>query len=235
MVKAKRQTEEFLKCKHCGNFAPMDIVADYYLSTKPEYNCPEDDYYDPDSDAHPQPEQGYTYELLFCLACKKVTLQEYFDHDSLEPEDIKVETLYPFQGVKLFYLPLLIQEAYEAALKARSIDANAYAMLLGRMLELVCENREAKGEKLHQKLKFLAEKGKIPSNLVSIANGIRELRNIGTHQTLEGLSSDEIPILDDLSRAILEYIYVAPGLAKQAERRWNQLKKKPGAERIWEE
>ena len=134
MVKAKRQTKEFLKCKHCGNFAPMDIVADYYSSTKPEHNRSLDDYYNPDPDADSQPEQGYTYELLFCLACKKVTLQEYFDHDFLEPENIKLETLYPPQGVKLFYLPLLIQETYEAALKARSIDANAYAMLLGRML-----------------------------------------------------------------------------------------------------
>ena len=50
MSKAKRRTTEcFLKCRHCGNFAPMDIVADYYLSTKPE---DEDEYY------NLQPDEG---------------------------------------------------------------------------------------------------------------------------------------------------------------------------------
>ena len=205
----------------------MDIVADYYLSTKPEPCYPEDEYY------NPQPDQGYNYELLLCLACKEVTLREYFEHDCLDPEDIKVETLYPPQGVKLFDLPSLIQKAYEAALKARAIDANAYAILLGRMLEVVCEDRKVKGENLYEKLKVLAEKGEIPKNLMGVAHGLRKLRNIGAHEPLEGLSSDEIPILDALSRAILEYIYIAPSLAKQAETRLKRLKeKKSGTEEI---
>ncbi len=227
MSKAKRRTTEFLKCRHCGNFAPMDIVADYYLSTKPEPHDPEDEYY------NPQPDQGYNYELLLCLACEKVTLREYFEHDCLDPEDIKVETLYPPQGVNLFDLPSLIQKAYEAALKARAIDANAYAILLGRMLEVVCEDRKVKGENLYEKLKVLAEKGEIPENLMGVAHGLRKLRNIGAHEPLEGLSNDEIPILDALSRAILEYIYIAPSLAKQAETRLKRLKEnKSGTEEI---
>jgi DNA-directed RNA polymerase subunit M/transcription elongation factor TFIIS len=94
MSQAKQQTTGFLKCRHCGNYAPMNIAASYYLSTKPELYYPEDEYY------NPQPNQGYNYELLLCLACKKVTLREYFEHDYMDPEDIKLETLYPPQGVK---------------------------------------------------------------------------------------------------------------------------------------
>ena len=155
-----------------------------------------------------------------------MTLREYFDHDGIDPEDIKLETLYPPRGVKLFYLPSSVQQAYEAALQARAIDANAYAILLGRMLEVVCENRKVQGERLNDKLKALAEKGEIPNNLVGVAHGLRILRNIGAHEPLEGLSSEEIPILDDLSRAILEYIYIAPALARQAEERSQLLKEK---------
>jgi hypothetical protein len=205
----------------------MDIGADYYLSTKPEPYYPEDEYY------NPQPDHGYNYELLLCLACKKVTLREYFEHEFLDPEDIKIETLYPPQGMKLFELPYLIQKAYEAALKARAIDANAYAILLGRMLEVVCEDRKVKGKNLYDKLKVLAENGEIPKNLLGVAHGLRQLRNIGVHEPLEGLSSDEIPILDALSTAILEYIYIAPSLARQAETRLKRLKeKKSGTEEI---
>lgn len=220
MSQAKQRTTEFLKCRHCGNYAPMNIAASYYLSTKSETYDPENECY------NPEPGEGYTYELLLCLACKKVTLREYFEHDFMATEDIKPETLYPPQGVKLFCLPSSIQKAYEAALKARAIGANAYAILLGRMLEVVCEDRKVKGDNLYDKLKALAEKGEIPNNLVGVAHGLRMLRNIGAHEPLEGLSSDEIPILDDLSKAILEYIYIAPALAKQAEERSKRLKEK---------
>jgi Domain of unknown function (DUF4145) len=221
MSQAKQRITEFLKCRHCGNFAPMNIVASYYLSTKPEPQDPQEEYYDQYA-----PKNGYNYELLLCLACKKITLREYWEHDYMATEDIEIETLYPAQGVKLFYLPSSIQKAYEAALKARAIDANAYAILLGRMLEVVCEDREVKGNRLIDKLEALAKKGEIPDNLLGVAHGLRMLRNIGAHEPLEGLSSDEIPILDDLSRAILEYIYVAPTLASQAVERSQRLKKK---------
>jgi Domain of unknown function (DUF4145) len=204
MFKEKQQTTEFLKCRHCGNYAPMEIATTYYLSTKPEAYDDYDEYYNPYT---PEMEQGYNYTLFLCLACKNVTLQQYFDYDSSDPEDITVETLYPQQGIKLSYLPSLVQKAYEAALKARGIDANAYAILLGRMLEIVCEDRKVKGKDLNDKLKVLATKGEIPTNLVDIAHSLRKLRNIGAHETLDGLSDDEMPILDELSKAILEYVY----------------------------
>jgi Domain of unknown function (DUF4145) len=219
MHRINKLTSEFIKCKHCGNFAPLDIVAHYYRSIKPEPYYPEDEYYDS------QPDYGYNYDLLLCLACEKVTLREYFEHDCMDGEDIKVEILYPLQGINLYDLPSLVQKAYEAALKARGINANAYAMLLGSLLEVVCEDREIKGDDLYDKLKVLAEKGEIPEKLVGVAHGLRKLRNIGVHESFEGLSTDEIPILDDLSKAILEYIYVAPSLAIRAEERLKRLKK----------
>jgi hypothetical protein len=229
MFEEKRRTTEFLKCKHCSNFAPMEIAATYYLSTKPEprdYSQYDNEYdYEYEYYDH-QPDQGYNYSLLLCLACGKVTLQEYFEHACMEPRDIIVETLYPQQGLKLVYLPLPVRQAYEAALKARGIDANAYAILLGRMLEIVCEDRKVKGENLNDKLKVLAEKGEIPTNLVGVAHSLRMLRNIGVHETMDGLGNDEIPILDDLSKAILEYIYIAPGLARAVEERLRRLKEK---------
>jgi Domain of unknown function (DUF4145) len=220
---ATELTPFFLKCTHCGNFAPMDTVAKYFRSAKPEH-----DYRDYPEDCYPEddhePDYGYYYRLLLCLACEEVTLQKYFEHACIE--DIEVKTLYPPQGLNVFDLPSLVQKAYEASLKARSIDANAYAMLLGSMLEVVCEDRKIKGENLYDKLKVLAEKGEIPDKLVGVAHGLRMLRNIGVHEPLEGLSSDEIPILNDLSEAILEYIYVAPRLAMQAEQRLKRLKEK---------
>jgi Domain of unknown function (DUF4145) len=63
---------------------------------------------------------------------------------------------------------------------------------------------------LNKKLNDLAEKGEIPTKLVEVAHSLRKLRNFGAHASLGELTRDEIPILDDLCRAILEYVYNAP-------------------------
>lgn len=191
----------------------MDIVAEYYRSLKPSaYESPEDEYY-----YFYQPEEGYRYELLLCLACKEVTLWKYFDADYTDPEEITVETLYPLTKPRLSGLPYRIQNAYEISLKVRVIDANAYTVLLGRIVEMVCEDREATGKDLFHKLKDLATKGEIPAKLVGVADNLRHLRNVGAHASLKELTKDEIPILDDLCRAILEYVYSAPYLAEKAQ------------------
>ena len=68
------------------------------------------------------------------------------------------------------------------------------------------------------------ENGEIPAKLVDVAAGIRRLRNIGAHADLGELTEGELPVLDDLTRAILEYVYSAPLLAKEAEKRFARLK-----------
>jgi hypothetical protein len=217
MSDTEQKATGFIKCGHCGNFAPMDIVANYYRSTKAEPDESEEGYY------HYLPEEGYTYKLLLCRACKEVTLWKSFDADDMPEHLFSIETLYPPVGLETSEFPYSVQKAYEAALKARAIDANAYAILLGRLLETICEDREATGGNLVDKLKFLANKGEIPDKLVDVAHNLRKLRNVGTHEISRGLTQSEIPILDDLIRAILEYIYIAPQLADKAEKRLKDL------------
>jgi len=108
----------------------------------------------------------------------------------------------------------------------RNIDANAYGVLLGRILELVCQDPNAIGKYLANKLGDLASKGEIPDRLVGVANGLKDLRNVGAHPTLGELTAVELPILDRLCRAILEYVYSAPYIANQAENCFQQLKDK---------
>lgn len=95
-----------------------------------------------------------------------------------------------------------------------------------RVLDFVCEDRQASGDTLDKKLKSLAGNGEIPSKLVDVAAGIRKLRNIGAHANLGELTEAELPVLGDLTRAILEYVYSAPSLAAEAEARLASLKSK---------
>lgn len=216
MADVKRQTTSFVQCGHCGNRAPMEIVAEYYLSTKATYDAPL--------------EEGYLHELLLCLTCKQVTLLKSFSSDFMDGTNSKVETLYPSALLNLSGLPHQIQQAYETAMKIRTIDANAYAVLIGRILEMICEDRQAIGKDLYHKLSDLAAKGEIPDKLVGVADSLRQLRNFGAHASRGELTREEIPILDDLCRAILEYVYNAPHLVEKAEQRLKRLKEKKSKE-----
>jgi hypothetical protein len=91
---------------------------------------------------------------------------------------------------------------------------------------VVCEDRQAKGDSLHKKLQDLSTRGEIPTKLVDVARSLKDLRNVGAHASLGNLTADEVPILEDLTRAILEYVYSAPALAEAAVKRLNTLRRR---------
>ena len=170
-------------------------------------------------------DEGWIYQLLVCPACREVILRrQYFHEMAAGQEDISVELLYPCERGHPPGLPNAIHQAYEAALRVRSVDANAYGVLVGRLLEMICEDRNANGKDLDARLADLSSKGEIPTKLVMVAKSLRQLRNVGAHALAGELTKDEVPILDDLSRAILEYVYSAPHLVKQAGERLKRIK-----------
>jgi len=213
----KHELTEPRKCGHCGNFAPMTKGA-VYSTVAPTWDETQGHSFD----------EGDIYEILDCPSCKKVTLTKTYFHELQEvfEELSQTEVLFPMDDKMPLGIPERIRKAYEACLKVRNIDANAFGVLVGRVLEMVCENRKAAGNDLHAKLSDLASKGEIPSNLVGVADGLRNFRNVGAHASLGELTRDEVPILDSLAKAILEYVFSAPYLARMAQERLSKLKKK---------
>ena len=199
-----------MKCGHCQNLVRMPIKADFSKTHSQEDGPISWDY-------------TKYYEILECPACFGVSFQTYWWADHMEPSDVRTELLYPRAIKSLSGLPDAVERAYEAARKVRAIDANAYGVLLGRVLELVCEDRGAQGGTLDEKLKSLADIKEIPEKLVKVAAGLRRLRNIGAHAGLGELTEREVPVLDDLTRAILDYVYSAPYLANLASERLAKL------------
>jgi len=207
---------EVIQCGHCGNNSLMEVVAEYsQLNTQYENGVGGRSW-----------DEGDIYELLLCPACSNVMLRSYYWHDGYmeTSEDTTFRYLYPASNEKPLGLPPKIQRAYDAAIKVKNIDVNAYAVLIGRVLEMICEDRNASGKTLNAKLTDLSERGEIPNKLVKVAESLRHLRNIGAHAILGELTKSEEPILSSLCIAILEYVYSAPYLVQQAEDRLGKLK-----------
>lgn len=211
----KPKTPEFSeekKCGHCGNRAPMLIVGRY---SKVRTHL--------DDKAGFQWDAGTIYETLECPACGDIEFRSYYYHEGFEEQGVDYKTLYPTSTKIPIGLVDPIKKEYEAALKVKSVSANAYGVLMRRVLELVCEDRGASGQNLHQKLTDLAQKSEIPKQLVAVADSLRVFGNLGAHASLGELTENEVPILENLSRAILEYVYSAPYLVSQAEKALKQL------------
>ena len=203
-------------CGHCNNVSRMEILGttrDEIVEYEPEYG--------------PIGVHGTDYSVIKCPACKKVNIVSYEWDDRIEDEnEITYEILYPQRSNFPAGLPESILNTFKAAEKVKSIDVNAYAILMRRMLELVCIDRKAKGEYLASMLKDLADRNEIPGKLVDVAKGLKDFGNIGAHAGIGELSEKEIPIVNALSTAVLEYIYSAPYLATVAEEKLESIKLK---------
>ncbi len=207
------------KCGHCANVAPMEIVKGYSQTQveQDEFGAPW--------------EHGKVYELLLCPACDEVILRRYWWNDGIESEaDIRPETLYPSEVRLPPGVPPNVQRAFVSALKVKFIDSNAFGVLIGRVREEVCAERKASGHFLADKLKSLATCGEIPTQLVGVADGLRELRNLGAHAELGELTAEEVPVVEDLCRALLDYLYAAPFLTQRAMNRLSALRSKSKAD-----
>lgn len=201
-------------CGHCDNKTPMTIINQY---SQIKHYC--------DDKSNTDWNEGILWELCLCPACEGLNLRRAFYHEFADPLP-EYEIVFPSRDKPILGLPSEINKSYNAALKVRSIDSNAFAVLLGRVLDKICIDKKANGDSLHKRLLSLAEDGVIPQQLADMAHQLRQLRNIGAHADLGELTPIEVPVLEDLCRALLEYVYTAPALIRQVQSRIDSLKSK---------
>jgi hypothetical protein len=208
---------KLISCRHCGNISKMSIIGNIY-----------DEQTEFDTEIGPMSaDWGIYYSVLKCPACEKINIVCYTWHEGMESDnEISYEFLFPHNTSYPSGLPGKILAAFTATEKVKSIDVNAYAILMRRLLELVCLDRNAKMGSLALMLKDLSEKNEIPEKLVKVALGLKNFGNIGAHAGSGELTEEEIPILSALCTAILEYVYSAPYLALIAEEKLKTIKTK---------
>jgi hypothetical protein len=170
---------------------------------------------------HPVIPINFEITLLTCPACNglNITLREVDSDDEIVIYPAKIE-----RKRELLGLPSNISQAYQVAQKVRNIDTNLFGVQLGRVLDLICIDKNAKGKNLIDRISDLASQNEIPPRLAEMAHKLRQLRNIGAHADAGELTPAEIPILDALCEAILEYLYHAPKFIEQVEERIKNLK-----------
>jgi len=210
MPSASESAEVTITCGNCHNVTSQKVLAQYAEPMKDwEWF---DEFYE-------------TYLLSRCPACHRLNLSVGSDMDPAEPPKV----LWPGADRKMSGLTPEIEAAYQAALRVKTIDSNAFGVLCRRLLEMVCIDRRARGHVLVDQLRDLSDKGEIPGRLTEMAQQLRQLGNIGAHASIGALTPAEVPFLEDLCRAILEYVYVGPQTIARVQARIDELGKKGSA------
>jgi hypothetical protein len=215
---SERRYRQNVKCLHCRNTVTMPVVSTYS-----QVKGQEADVRTGGIMAHMAWGEGNVYEILMCPACDGVTVHRGYFNDQF-PEEWEPIVLYPIEAKKVDGLPPEIERAYAAALAVKGIEAHAFAVLVRRLLEMICFDKGAQGRSLFEQLRNLAQTGVIPQQLIDIANGLRNFGNIGAHAAGAQLSENEVPVIDALCRAILEYVYGAPLLVRLAQETLDRVK-----------
>jgi hypothetical protein len=120
-----------IQCGKCDKKKEQQIVAQYTDTVI--YEDEDEGFYS---------EALYKVRISLCPSCEAINL-------SFEDEDGEIVRLYPESPKELEGLPEKIAKAYRAARAVKIVDANAFAVLLGRVLELVCLDRGAQGDSLY--------------------------------------------------------------------------------------
>jgi len=186
-------------CPHCGNRCPqrIEFVHSYRES-----------WYSDDGTELPH-DEGPDCEAIVCICetCNAVLLYDGISQDETGnwpsiayPRDTRLHRAAP-EAIRAIY--------NEAALVKRNAP-NAFAMLIRKGLESICDDRGASNGTLAARLKELSSKGEIPPGLAEVSDILRIVGNTAAHGALQSITPPMTWAIDDFFRSIVEYVYVAP-------------------------
>jgi hypothetical protein len=184
-------------CGHCGFKGPLDHKGEVAIKRGTDLTSGGEEY-----------EWGKFASVAVCPVCEDLTLGTYWWIDVLgEPEDYR--RIYPTERDNSA-LPEKVRARLDTALKIKRIDPASYAVAIRRMLETVANIEGATGKDLFHKLDDLAAQERIPERLAEIGHELRTLGKFGAHDDEVEVEDADVPFIEDLAEAILEYLYRAP-------------------------
>lgn len=203
---------KLFKCSNCNNETLMEIHARNKIENGDLFG---DSYY-------------YDEQIVLkCPSCRNYNIiNAYWDSsygkvtESKKYEDVYCgdnvyETvLYPVvselsngaNGI----VPNDILKTFKKSLELKSVDSESCLVKLRKTLELICNDKNAVGHNLNDKLKKLFELGILPSTLKSASNITRKLGNMGAHESDIEISTTELSSTIKLVEYIIQYIYILP-------------------------
>lgn len=191
------ETPRVAFCPQCGNEAPQNVLYTHRYKTVwyGEKGTPNHD--GPDCEAI----------LCACATCREPLL---YDGISRDEYGVWPSLAFPEKGEMHKSVPESVREVYSEAFRVKRTAPRAFALLIRKALEVVCDDKEVRRGNLSERLKALAASGAVPPTLAEITEVLRTLGNTAAHGPLERITVPMTWAIDEFFRAVVEYVYVAP-------------------------
>ena len=188
--------DDTIRCYHCGNIVPMKLVG-RDVSTWDEG----DDYLGVEE-----------WSFYLCPTCKEPTLLCYVwqQHGNKMTFSPIRSIAYPHNLFDDQNIPETIRLALHTASETNSLDKSIVLIAWRRVIELICDNLDAVGKNLFEKITYLSEQNIIPRTINDASHLVRVLGNEGAHTTGAELAHVSINEIATLVKIIVEYVYVLP-------------------------
>jgi hypothetical protein len=209
------QDSRILECGHCGNRTPHSKVWEYeHLQLYEKLD---------DRDCL----EPYTWVGYACGTCGGLNIYGDFFQMHEDPGLMRTR-LHPRASLLLppthmvspsYPIPGRILTLYEEIWPLRHRAPAAFVGQARRLLEFVCEDQNASGRTLFDKLTHLVSQGILPGYFKNITDLLRVVGNMGAHASATDLSIWDAELIDDFFRSVVEYLYVAPAKIKRMQER----------------
>lgn len=199
-------------CPHCGNRAPQEVVyTQHFLDT----------YWGVES-GKPD-EVPSVCHVARCETCSRLLLYEAPEEVAAEQNFNELYLVWPDSGKLHPSVPKSVATIYAEAFKVKAISPASFAVQIRRALEAICDDRGETTGNLESRLRALVSKGELPPNLAEVTEAVRMLGNVAAHAGKGGVHPLQVYALDGFFKAVIEYVYVAPGRLKEFKERLHKL------------
>jgi hypothetical protein len=140
-----------------------------------------------------------------CQTCGDIAVYQGIDNER-DTEKL----VYPSDVTLDESVPSVVASNYNEAKRVQTASPNAFAVLIRRALEAMCDDRGTKPGVLQKRLAELSAKGEIPPKLAEMTSVLRELGNAGAHNSKQSVKVPQTWAMDRFFQTVVEYVYVAP-------------------------
>lgn len=204
------QIENVAFCPHCGNTAPQRLVF---------YHEYEEEAYDVTTGEKDDRAYPFTYFAAICRTCGDLLLYSANPSNDDPHKFSATQLVHPTPDNLDDSVPETVRQAHLEAMRIRSIAPNAFAVMLRRALEAVCDDRGVPEGTLQKRLGELVKRGELPAPLAEMTAILRTLGNAGAHHTARPITVPMTWGMREFFRAVVEYVYIAPSKIREFKER----------------
>jgi DNA-binding SARP family transcriptional activator len=124
-------------------------------------------------------------------------------------ENIHYEQLWPLALALPPEAPDRVRKIYEEARAIKRHSPSSFVVQIRRALEAVANDKSAEGKTLMTKTEWLINQGYLPEVFGEMSHISRIIGNLGAHDAENDVTEDDVEVVDEFFRAIIEYLYVA--------------------------